>query len=69
MHAAMQDLPTKKRIPFALYYLEGLKLQEIADCMGISVQTAHARIKSGREVVLKFIDRKEASIRKVEPCD
>ncbi|MBI4820800.1 MAG: RNA polymerase sigma factor [Deltaproteobacteria bacterium] len=53
LFAAMEGLPTNKRIAFSLHALEGLSLTEVGELMGASPQTTRARVMSAREAVLK----------------
>lgn len=42
---AVAELPERTRIAFRMYKLEGRTLQEVADCLGISVVRAHQLVK------------------------
>ncbi|MEZ4273471.1 MAG: RNA polymerase sigma factor [Myxococcota bacterium] len=55
--SALAAVPRVKRLPFLLYYIEGLKLDEIAALTRSSVQTTHARIKSTRERIFTLVSK------------
>ena len=48
VYRALQQMPAKKRIAFALHEFEGLDLAEIGRTMGVSTQTVWARVESAR---------------------
>ena len=43
------ELPVKQRTVIYLYYVEGYQMKEIADILGISVQSVKKRMQRGRE--------------------
>jgi len=45
---AVYSLDIKKRVPFVLHYIEGYKLHEIADMLGISENTVKTRLMRAR---------------------
>jgi RNA polymerase sigma-70 factor (ECF subfamily) len=45
--AALDELPERTRRAIELYRVEGLKLREVADILGISIASAHALIQQG----------------------
>ncbi|MBW2530808.1 MAG: sigma-70 family RNA polymerase sigma factor [Deltaproteobacteria bacterium] len=51
LYRAMESLPAKKRIAFALCELEGMGLAEVGELVGASPQTVWARVKSAREIL------------------
>lgn len=48
VHAALSSLPPKQRIAVTLHDLEGLTLKEIADDLGLPLQTVASRVRLGR---------------------
>jgi RNA polymerase sigma factor (sigma-70 family) len=53
VYAALDTLPEKKRIAFALHVLEGMSLTEIGVSLGESPQTIRARVESARQKIQK----------------
>lgn len=53
LYEAMDRLSPEQRAAFALYELEGLSLQEIADLVGSSVPTVGSRLRRARIAVAK----------------
>lgn len=52
---ALSVLDEERRAVFVLYEIEDMSLREIAECLGIPLQTAYSRLKSGRhEVTNRF---------------
>ncbi len=49
LRSALQELPTQMRICCALRYERGLKYEEIADVMKISIETVKAHLHQGRK--------------------
>ncbi|MFC1610550.1 RNA polymerase sigma factor, partial [Myxococcota bacterium] len=55
LEKALDCLSEHKRAAFLLHHGEGLSLTEVAEVMGATVQTTHARLKSARqELVTKL---------------
>jgi RNA polymerase sigma-70 factor, ECF subfamily len=54
---AVDALPEKKRVPFVLYYVEGLLLGEIAEIVRASVQTTFARVRSARDEIVLILGK------------
>jgi len=54
---ALDTLPPRRAVAFALYYLEELDLSTVAQLLGCSQNTAWARIARGRDSLLKVINR------------
>jgi RNA polymerase sigma-70 factor (ECF subfamily) len=50
---AMQKLPTAQRVPLVLYHLEGLRYEEIAEKLGVSLGKVKTDISRGREALRK----------------
>jgi RNA polymerase sigma-70 factor (ECF subfamily) len=57
LYRAMDELPDKKRIAFALHEIEGLGLSEIAAMTRSSPQTIWARVESAREFLTRRLGR------------
>ena len=58
---ALEKLPEKKRLPFVLYHMEGMKLAEIAKLSHASVQTTFARIQAARKQILEILNAEPSS--------
>ena len=50
---ALQKLPTAQRVPLVLYHLEGLRYEEIAEKLGVSLGKVKTDIFRGRETLRK----------------
>jgi RNA polymerase sigma-70 factor (ECF subfamily) len=50
---ALQKLPTAQRVPLVLYHLEGLRYEEIAGQLGVSLGKVKTDISRGREALRK----------------
>lgn len=48
LDAAIADLPEKERIIVTLHYYEDIPIGEVADRLGISVETANKRLRRAR---------------------
>jgi len=53
-YAILHGLPTEERIVFALRYLEGMELAELADACGVSLSTCKRRMRAAER---RFIAR------------
>lgn len=51
--ALIQELPTKSRMVFNLYVIEGYSHQEIAELMGISVGTSKSQLFDAKQLLKK----------------
>jgi RNA polymerase sigma-70 factor (ECF subfamily) len=49
----LQKLPTAQRVPLVLYHLEGLRYEEIAEKLGVSLGKVKTDIARGREALRK----------------
>jgi RNA polymerase sigma-70 factor, ECF subfamily len=49
VYAVLDRLPAQERIMFALRWLDGMELQEIADACGVSLATAKRKLHKARE--------------------
>lgn len=57
LHPFIKALPTKYRAAIELSEIEGLKQQQVADALGISLSGAKSRIQRGREMLkASFMD-------------
>jgi RNA polymerase sigma-70 factor, ECF subfamily len=61
---ALQSLPTAQRVPLVLYHLEGLKYEEIAERLRISIGKVKTDIFRGRDAL-----RKKLRIKLPEPFE
>ena len=48
---ALMELSEKYKTPLMLFYIDGYKIDEIADIMGISVSAAKMRLSRGRKLL------------------
>ena len=48
---ALMELPEKYKTPLMLFYIDGYKVDEIADIMGISASAAKMRLSRGRKLL------------------
>jgi RNA polymerase sigma-70 factor (ECF subfamily) len=55
--AVLQRMPERERIPFALRYLEGMQLAEVAEACEISLATAKRRLVRARDRFSTFASR------------
>ena len=56
---AVTKLPIKLREVILLYYYQGLKVNEIADALGISQSSVSGRLKRGREKLKCILEGRE----------
>jgi RNA polymerase sigma-70 factor, ECF subfamily len=54
LHRKLLSLPVKYREVLFLFYYEGLKISEIAECLEININTAKTRLKTGKEKLQKL---------------
>ncbi len=59
LHAALKDLPDQMRRCCILRYERGLKYQEIADLMGISIETVKAHLHQARKRLTALLGEKD----------
>lgn len=59
LNAALQNVSPEHREAFFLYELEGMKLREIAELTGDSINTIAARIRRTRERLQSLLDQKD----------
>lgn len=48
-YAVLERLPAVERAAFGLRFIEGMRLEEVADALGVSLATAKRRLQSARE--------------------
>ena len=48
---ALMEIPEKYKTPLMLFYIEGYKVDETADIMGISLSAAKMRLSRGRKLL------------------
>lgn len=63
VRAALDALDEDKRMAFVLVDIEGMSVVEAADCLGINLNTAYARIRAARQRIQKAIARHKAAER------
>lgn len=56
LYRALDELPQKESMAFRLRYERGLKLEEVADFMGVSLASAKRYIASARQALQKSLD-------------
>lgn len=59
LHAALQELPDQMRRCCILRYERGLKYQEIATVMGISIETVKAHLHQARKRLMALLGEKD----------
>lgn len=47
-HALLEQLPMKERAAFGMRFIEGMRLEDVADALGVSLSTAKRRLRQGR---------------------
>ena len=58
LYAALERVPEKYRTVLALYEVDGLAGSEVADLLGVSVQTVWTRLHRGRTLLEKVLKGK-----------
>jgi RNA polymerase sigma-70 factor, ECF subfamily len=58
LQRALDELPTKLRIPFALHEFDGMGLREIGELVGATPQAVWQRIESAKKIVLKQMQKR-----------
>lgn len=54
---AVLELPEKYRIPIHLFYYEEYSVSEIAEALGMPESTTKSRLKRGRDILKKRLDK------------
>lgn len=62
LYKAIESLEDNNRIPIVLKYLRGFKESEIADILGININTIKSRLFKGRQKLKNIIERLEGGI-------
>jgi len=60
----LQDLDEDRRLLFELADIEGLKVPEIAEMLGMNLNTAYARLRALREQLSRALAEREAGTRR-----
>lgn len=60
LHQFLTTLPEEQRLVFALYEMDGAGANEVAEAMGISVNTVHSRVRLIREKLARVVARQRA---------
>jgi RNA polymerase sigma-70 factor (ECF subfamily) len=47
-HAVLEQLPVGERVAFGLRFIEGLRLEEVAEAIGVSLATTKRRLRDAR---------------------
>jgi RNA polymerase sigma-70 factor (ECF subfamily) len=68
-HNALLKLPENLRSAFVLYEVNGLRYREIAQTLGIPINTVKAHIARARERLSKLISREEPLTPTLSPSD
>ncbi len=59
LYAALDNVPAEHREVFLLHEVEGMKLREISELTGESINTIAARVRRTREKMTSVLERKE----------
>lgn len=57
---ALDTMSVDKRMTFLLADVEGMRIPEVAECHGVNLNTAYARLRAARLHIQKAIDRHRA---------
>ncbi|MEM6992516.1 MAG: sigma-70 family RNA polymerase sigma factor [Myxococcota bacterium] len=57
---ALDAMDQGKRMTFLLADVEGMSIPEVAECQGVNLNTAYARLRAARQRIQKAIDRHRA---------
>ncbi len=60
---AILALPVKYKIVMTLYYVEGYKVNDVAEITGITPETVRKRLQKGRELLKNELERCESNDR------
>ena len=58
--AALDGMDEDKRMTFLLADVEGMSIPEVAQCQGVNLNTAYARLRAARQRVHKAVERHRA---------
>jgi RNA polymerase sigma-70 factor (ECF subfamily) len=64
----LAGLDEDQRMVFVLADIEGLRAAEIADAVGVGVNTVYSRLRLAREKFNAFVDRRRVREQKVDAC-
>lgn len=59
LHEILTELPDGYRTVFTMYVLDNLKHQEIADYLGISINTSKTQLSKARKIIRKKLEAKQ----------
>ena len=59
LHAALQKLPEKHRIPLALYYFDGRSITSLAEVLGTTEAAVYTRLSRARRALRSIIEEAE----------
>ena len=59
LQEAMKSLPDDTRLSIVLYYMEGMKVAEVAAAQGVSEGTVKSRLSRGREMLRGLLTEEE----------
>ena len=71
VRAALAELPPSQRAALALHYFEDLRYEEIADILGLPLNTVKSHIRRGKErmaAILLRYERDENGASEEQPC-
>jgi RNA polymerase sigma-70 factor, ECF subfamily len=60
IRAALDAMDEDKRMTFLLADVEGMSIPEVAECQGVNLNTAYARLRAARQRVTKAVERHRA---------
>lgn len=64
---ALDAMDEDKRMAFALADIEGMAMPEVAQCLGINLNTAYSRVRAARQLLHKAIARHRARDTRRQP--
>jgi RNA polymerase sigma-70 factor, ECF subfamily len=60
IRTALDAMDEDKRMTFLLADVEGMSIPEVAECQGVNLNTAYARLRAARQRVTKAVERHRA---------
>jgi RNA polymerase sigma-70 factor (ECF subfamily) len=61
VRAALDAMDEDKRMTFVLADIEGMTMPEIAECLGVNINTAYARLRAARQKLSQAVARHRAA--------
>jgi RNA polymerase sigma factor (sigma-70 family) len=69
LYKAIENLDDNNRVPIVLKYLKGFKESEIAEILGINVNTIKSRLLKGKQKLRKLLEKLEGITEKDNSCE